>query len=68
MSKQCRADSFYDKCMYKDCANKKSDGKCLYRFPLHTDERFHLWIHNTGKSSHIIQTVATVFLLYCYLL
>lgn len=50
MSKQCRVNNFFDKCMYKDCANKRSDEKHLYRFPLQTDDRFHLWIHNSGKS------------------
>ncbi|XP_072744907.1 uncharacterized protein [Anoplolepis gracilipes] len=53
MSKQCRVNNFFDKCMYKNCANKKSDKKRLYRFPLQTDERFYLWIHNSGSGSKL---------------
>lgn len=49
MSKQCHVNNFYDKCMYKDCTNLRSDEKRLYRFPLKTDERHHLWIRNSGK-------------------
>lgn len=49
MSDQCNINNFYDKCMYKDCTNSKSHGKRLYRFPLKTDERHHLWIRNSGK-------------------
>lgn len=49
MSEQYRTDNFYDKCMYKDCTNSRSEEKRLYRFPLHTDQRHHVWIRNSGK-------------------
>lgn len=49
MSNQDRVYRFFDKCAYKDCMNGKRNGKRLYRFPLQKDERYHLWIRNSGK-------------------
>lgn len=45
---------FFEKCAYKDCSNGKYNGKHLYRFPLHTDERHHLQIRNSGKFLNLI--------------
>lgn len=40
---------FYDKCVYLNCTNiRKKDGKRLFRFPLQTDARRDVWIHNSG--------------------
>ncbi|XP_026827851.1 uncharacterized protein LOC113562470 [Ooceraea biroi] len=51
MSNQCRVDSVYDKCAYKNCRNGRySTGTHLYRFPLATDGRYHLWIRNSGNT------------------
>lgn len=49
MSDENRAYRFFEKCAYKDCINGKNNGKHLYRFPLQTDERYYLWIRNSGK-------------------
>lgn len=49
MSQQNCVYRYYDNCVYKDCMNGKRNGKRLYRFPLQTDERYCLWIRNSGK-------------------
>ncbi|XP_029159104.1 uncharacterized protein LOC114931292 [Nylanderia fulva] len=49
MSNQCHLDTFYDKCMYKNCTSSRSLEKRIYRFPLQTDNRYHLWISNSGN-------------------
>jgi len=56
MSNQYRVDRFYGNFMYKDCTSSKSQGKRLYRFPLQTDKRHHLWIRNSGKFLYHIIT------------
>lgn len=39
----------FDRCVYKNCNNVKSDNCKLFRFPQKTDERFDIWIRNCGK-------------------
>jgi len=50
MSDQCRVETVYDKCMYKNCRNGRySTGTHLFRFPVITDAKCQLWIRNSGK-------------------
>lgn len=50
MSSQCPVNSYYGRCVYKECKNGKSHGKRLFRFPKQEDVRCNMWIHNTGRS------------------
>lgn len=50
MNNQCRSENIYDKCAYRNCYNGRfSTGAHLFRFPLNTDARYTIWIHNSGK-------------------
>jgi len=50
MGDQCRVETIYDKCMYRNCRNGRySTGTRLFRFPVTTDARCQLWIRNSGK-------------------
>ncbi|XP_025266511.1 uncharacterized protein LOC112638648 [Camponotus floridanus] len=51
MSSQCPVDSYYDKCVYKECKNERFlHGKRLFRFPMQKDTRCNTWIRNTGNT------------------